>query len=337
MSMQAYAGRPRRLSIVVPATNVVALEETLISVLEHRPDACDVIVALGVPYDDPWNIRDEVTFVDVPQAVSLVECINAGAAASTGDVVHVLAAGWKATAGWTDRALDHFARGDVGAVVPLAVSEGDCDQPVVAGIYRAAGGRSVPVVPHRNDDGSITMRVAPSAPIIEAGFWRAEVLTTIGFSTACGDSLAAADMAAALTAAKLDVIVETSSRVVSGPAQQCCGGFTAGLHAERLFWRSLSCERLVPALIAHAGEVLRHAAATVPWGTFGMLAGRLAGLVQFGSCVPRTRQLAILMSQEARHPVAGETSARTLRVDGSHESPSRPRVNSRAPALKRSA
>ncbi|MCE9632203.1 MAG: glycosyltransferase [Planctomycetia bacterium] len=337
MSMQGHSGRPRRLSVVVPATDVSALEETLVSVLEHRPDACDVIVAISVPYDDPWNIREEVTFVDVPKATGLVDCINAGIAASTGDVVHVLAAGWKATAGWTDRPLEHFATSSVGAVVPLAVSESDRDQPVSAGIRRTAGGRSVPVVPRRNDAGGITMRVSPSAPAIEAGFWRADMLATIGFSKACGDSLAAADMAAALAAAKLDVVVESESRVVSGPVQRRGGGFTAGLHAERLFWRSLPCERLVPALIAHAGEVMRHAAATAPLGTLGMLAGRLAALVQLGSCVPRTRQLAQLMSQQGKRPVAGNASARMLRIDGPHEAPARPYVDSSVPALKRSA
>lgn len=335
--MKAHSGRPRRLSVVVPASDISGLEETLVSVLEHRPDSCDVIVAISVPYEDPWNIREEVTFVDVPKATGIVDCINAGVAASTGDVVHVLAAGWRATAGWTDRAMDHFAKDSVGAVVPLAVSESDREQPVSAGIRRTAGGRSVPVVPHRNSGGGMTMRVSPSAPAIEAGFWRADILATIGLSKACGDALAAADMAAAITAAKLDVVVESESRVVSGPVQRHGGGFKAGLHAERLFWRSLRCERLTPALLAHVGEVLRHAAATAPLGTLGMLAGRFAALLQIGSCMPRTRQLAQLMRRQPNSAVAGDAEGRMIRLDAAHGSPARPHVDSPAPLLKRSA
>ena len=107
--MDRQAGR-QRLSIVIPATEVSGLEETLVSVLENRPADCDIIVAHTMRYDDPWNIREEVSFVEPPRGSGLIGCIHAGAAAATGDVIHVLAAGWKATDGWTEPALEHFAR-----------------------------------------------------------------------------------------------------------------------------------------------------------------------------------------------------------------------------------
>ena len=111
--MDRQAGR-QRLSIVIPATEVSGLEETLVSVLENRPADCDIIVAHTMRYDDPWNIREEVSFVEPPRGSGLIGCIHAGAAAATGDVIHVLAAGWKATEGWTEPALEHFARGGRG-------------------------------------------------------------------------------------------------------------------------------------------------------------------------------------------------------------------------------
>ena len=47
-----------RLSIVIPSVHgAQALEETLLSVLENRPEQCEVIVALACEYDDPWNLR----------------------------------------------------------------------------------------------------------------------------------------------------------------------------------------------------------------------------------------------------------------------------------------
>ena len=52
---------------MIPApSDVAALEDTLVSVLEKRPADAEVIVALGCAYDDPWNIREEVTFVQAP-------------------------------------------------------------------------------------------------------------------------------------------------------------------------------------------------------------------------------------------------------------------------------
>jgi len=335
MSIQRQTDGSRRLSVVVPATDVTGLEETLVSVLEHRPENSEIVVALGTPYDDPWNIREEVTFVDAAKGSGLVGCVTAGIAAASGDVIHILAAGWQATDGWADAALRHFARPKVAAVVPLAVSEADHEQPVSAGIRRTTGGRSVTVVPRRKAGGIVTGAL-PSAPLLEAGFWRADVIREIGLSTACGDALAAADLAAGLTAAKVDVVLDPDSRVVSGPPQQRRSPFVAGLHAERLFWRSLSCERTVPALLAHGGEVLRHAALTAPVGTFAMLAGRLTALVQFGSCFGRTRQLRALMREAAIREAEGDSSARTFRIDESHEM-SRPHIDQPARELKRSA
>ena len=86
-----------RLSIVIPAvTGAEALEETLLSVLENRPESCEVIVALACEYDDPWNLRDEVTFVRAPEAASTIGCVNLGISSAAGEVIHVLSAGWKA-------------------------------------------------------------------------------------------------------------------------------------------------------------------------------------------------------------------------------------------------
>ena len=336
MSMQRQSGRPRRLSVVVPAIEVPALEETLVSVLENRPDASEVIVAVGMPYADPWNIgEEEVSFVAAAEGSGLVGCVTAGVAAATGDVIHVLAAGWKATPGWTEAAMHHFERAGVAAVVPLAVAEADHEQPVSAGVRRTAGGRSVTVVPRRVRDGVATGAL-PSAPMLEAGFWRAELLREIGFSSACGDALAAADMAAALSASRADVVLEPESRVVSGPVRKRRTPFMAGFHAERLFWRSLACESMIPAILAHAGEVMRHAAATAPLGTLGMLAGRLAAAVQIGSCVSRTRQLRDLMREAAaRESAAGET--RTYRIDAPHDAPATPHVDPSTAPLRRSA
>jgi hypothetical protein len=318
---------PPRLSIVVPTTSdTTALEETLVSVLENRPAGCEIVAVLACKYGDPWNIRDEVRFVHAPPGAGLVSCINLGIAASEGQTVHVLAAGWRATAGWTDAPLAILESGMAGAVVPLAVTDADRTRPVPTGVRYRRGGRRMGAA------------AVPMAPALEAGFWRADVLDIAGggFSLACGDDCADADMAVTLDRIGCPVALEESSVVVRGAARRPTGGFTAGLHAERLFWRSVAGRPLMPALCLHALEVLRHAVARAPLGTVPMLVGRLVALMQFGSYRQRYEQL----RQLARLALADTDEQPTIRIDAAHSGAGRPAVAGRSAAdfpLRRSA
>ena len=328
--MPRGASQPQ-LSIVIPApADVAALEDTLVSVLEKRPAGSEVIVALGCAYDDPWHICDEVTFVQAPIGSSLVACVNVGVASSRADVTHILAAGWRATEGWTEGPLARFDDEDTAAVVPLTVSADAHARPVAAGIRCRRGGRRVDVVPSRG-----TPR--PDGPTLEAGFWRTEFLRQAGpgFSTACGDSCADADMAVALARSGRCVVVDESSRVVNGPVRGRKGSFTAGLHAERLFWRSVAGQFLPWALVAHGVEVLRHAIARAPFGTLPMLAGRLVALMQFGAYLPRYRQLRALMQASRPEPAEGDMP--TIRIDGPHATVHAPTRRLNPASLRRSA
>lgn len=327
--MPSFEPTPR-LSIVIPAADVATLEDTLVSVLENRPADSEIIAALAVPYGDPWNIADEVRFVRAPAGTGIAACANLGVALSRGDVVHVLAAGWRATEGWADRALARFDDSTVGAVVPVTVAADDRSRVVAAGVRRTGGGRCLRNVPGRGRehvDGFTAKSVAaPSAPELEAGFWRADVLNSVGFATACGDALAAGDMSAALACAGDCVVLEPESRVVAGPTALHLSKYQEGVRAERLFWRSLAAEPVVAALLSHAGEVLRHAIASAPFGTLPMLAGRLTTLVQFGSCMRRTRELEALKSLAGRRTLGAgtrDTGRRTLRIDSGHPLPLR--------------
>jgi len=328
--MPRRASQPQ-LSIVIPApSDPAALEDTLVSVLEKRPADSEVIVALGCSYDDPWNIREEVTFVQAPIGSSLVACTNLGVAASNAAVTHVLAAGWRATEGWTDGPLGQFDDDRVAAVIPMTVAEDDPARVLGAGIRCGRGGRRVDIASGRR-------AAPPHGPTLEAGFWRTDVLRRSGpgFSTACGDSCADADMAVTLARGGWSVVTDDTSRVIAGPARGRKAPFLAGLHAERLFWRSLVGQSLPLALAAHGLEVVRHAIARAPLGTLPMLAGRLVGLLQFGAYLPRARQLRSLMrATDARPPVE---EAPTIRIDGPHGVLPRPRRRDDAVPMRRSA
>ena len=83
-----------RLSIVIPLCGTIdLLEGSLVGVLENRPDDCQVIVVLNDAYDDPYDLHDEVTFVEAPLGAGPVACLNLGIAAASAPIVHVLACG----------------------------------------------------------------------------------------------------------------------------------------------------------------------------------------------------------------------------------------------------
>jgi hypothetical protein len=348
--MASNGGGAPRLSIVIPAADVAALEDTLVSVLENRPADCEIVAALAVPYADPWSIGEEVRFVPAPMGAGLIDCMNLGVASCTGEIVHVLAAGWRATEGWAEAALARFEEDDVAAVVPVTVAADDRGRVVAAGIRRTRGGRSVANIPARGgrraDEFSVADAPVVSAPAIEAGFWRVESLPRRGFTKTCGERLAAADMAATIAAAGERAVIEPACRVAEGTKPRSTSHYSEGLHAERLFWRSLAGEAVVPAMLSHLVEVARHAVAAAPTGTLPMLAGRLTALVQFGSCLGRARELNALQAKAGarRRGMADDVASPTVRIDAAHglpgrpkQSPSRPAASGQQLPLRRSA
>jgi hypothetical protein len=325
-NMPSQSAAVPRLAIVIPAvTDSAQLEETLVSVLENRPDDCEIVVPLGCRYDDPWSICDEVRFVPAPRGSGLVSCTNLGLASTTAPIVHVLAAGWRATPGWTEAAVERIAAGRVAAVVPVAVAANDRQRIVSAGIRVTQGGRRIDIAPRKTSFDILATQ--PSGPCLEAGFWRSDVLFALGpgFSGICGETHADADMALAVAAIGAAVAFEPESRVVAGPARPRVNPFLEGLRAERVFWRSLAGGSAVSRLAAHGLEVARHAGARLPLGTVPTLAGRLLAALQFGDSFRRFRELRAVL----RHTVATGGSASdesmTVRIDEPHAGVARPR------------
>ena len=329
------------LSIVVPTVDdTAALEETLVSVLENRPNDCEIVVPIACRYDDPWNISEEVRFVAAPPHAGFASCANLGIAASRGRVIHVLAAGWRATHGWADAALARFsddsAAGGVAAVVPLVVSGTDARHVVSAGIRLTRGGRRVRVVPLRSRRAGMTAgvdvsRLRPSAPILQAGFWRADVLaaTGEGFATVCGNDWCDADMGITIEAIGGRVVVADDACIVEGPTPQPTRGFAHGLYAERVFWRSLAARSLLPSVLLHAWEVVRSALLGAPLGTVPTLLGRAVALLQFGNYVAHAHRMRGI---RAAMSVVADDTPTTVRIDEPHLSVAPPHRRRRGEA-----
>jgi hypothetical protein len=163
-----------RLSIVIPiGQDLAAFESTLISVLENRPLASEVIVAHDGHYDDPFDLCDEVRFV-TSNSGGLIDLVAASISQTRGRFVHVLSDGIRATPGWTDDAVEKFEHYDAGVVTPVIrsqqtgkiVAAGWCDRGGCLCQAAAAGRATVAA-------GTAT---ALGGAYLQASFWRRELI-----------------------------------------------------------------------------------------------------------------------------------------------------------------
>lgn len=176
------------LTVVVPVgSDLTAFESSLVSVLENRPRATEIIVAHDGTYDDPFDLADEVRFV-VAESGRLVDLVAAGVAQAVGPVVHILGGGMRATDGWTAAAVERFGDAETGVVIPVIRSDAG---PIVAAGWRDhSGGLCQPIAAGRQQVGSDAIQKV-GGPFLEASFWRRDVIRGLGGSFLGADSVEA--------------------------------------------------------------------------------------------------------------------------------------------------
>lgn len=210
-----------RLAIVIPALGKIdAMENTLVSVLEHRPDDCEIIVVLNQRYTDPYDLAGEVTFVPAPPRSGLAACAARGLTAAHAEIVHVLAAGCEVEADWIDRAMPHFRDPRVAAVAPLVLTAVGREV-VCHGVELLPGGARRVCCSGATGEPTAPTRASKSiaGPALIAGFYRKSAVEAVGgISPALGDEFADVDLAHSLSAAGFSVAWESESRVLAGPA-----------------------------------------------------------------------------------------------------------------------
>lgn len=112
----------KRLTIIIPYHHDPAtLEETILSLLENRPEESEILVVLNRPYENPYELQeDEVRFVQNPKNDdSDLSSIQTGVAASDSEFVQVLPSGAKVSEGWASPAMEQLAdRSSLGAILP---------------------------------------------------------------------------------------------------------------------------------------------------------------------------------------------------------------------------
>ncbi len=235
-----------RLSILVPLMgNLKRLEDTLVSVLENQPERSEVVVVLNQPYDDPYELRGEVKFVEAPQGADLVDCFACGLAASNAPIVHTIASGFEATPGWADAALARFAAAEVAAVAPVVVDRDNPDRILSAGLRWTSAGSIGRIAAGGRLDRFAASDHNLCGPELALAFYRRSALDAVESLQNCGSDLATAiDLALAIRKAGYCAVQE--------PA--CVTMATCGLIASGAAWREgLASERLFRCQDAVAG------------------------------------------------------------------------------------
>ncbi|MCC7085924.1 MAG: glycosyltransferase family 2 protein [Pirellulales bacterium] len=295
-----------RLACIIPVLGTTdGLETTLVSVLERRPDDCELIVVLNVPYDDPYQLSGEVKLLAAPRRAGLVQCLNLGIGATRAPIIHTLASGYEVSDGWIDRAYAHFDDPRVAAVAPAIHSAADRQQRIAAGVgYTRGGSKTITAGAESLSGPADDMERQPASgfashrtavgPWLTAAFIRRAALDAFGggLPTAVGDELADLDLALTLRRAgwrmRFDSQCQVFAQRIDAPKHS---GLTAALHAERLFWRHWSETSRVASLLIHPLTAIR---SIIGSGVNAPLAalGRFVGLCQFGSTCAYRQTLA---------------------------------------------
>ena len=277
-----------RLSILIPFLgDRDSLENTLASVLQNRPENTEIVVALSRPYEDPYQLGEEVRFARVESDASLVATLNRGFEICRAPIVHSLACGVTVCDGWADQALARFADCRVAAVAPVALEADNPQRVWAAGLEYRPGGECRRRGRGLDAESTGRIRGDLAGPSLAAGFYRRAALGGAApvFDPALGPNFADVDLALRLLDAGHANVCEPASLVFCPRlAAQRNYGWTHARQAERLFWRHCSKHGRWRSLAAHFYSVAGEFAANLPRANaFARLAGRCLASCEWGS------------------------------------------------------
>jgi hypothetical protein len=230
-------------------------------------------------YDDPYNLSDEVCFLQLPRRAGLVDLANLGIGAARGEVVHLLACGALVEEGWTEPALAHFDAADVACVAPLALDAADPARVAVAGVACGWGGRRRLVGKGRRSEACRGLADRIAGPTLAAAFYRRRALDeNAALPRAVGDGFADLELALELRRSNHRAVFEPDCRI-RVPAARIVGsggGLRQGWCAERFFWRRASTRSWAEVLIGHTLLAVGELLADLVHPRWPRITGRLA-------------------------------------------------------------
>lgn len=164
-----------RLSIIVPhRKDDAALENTVLSVLENKPFDSEIIVVHDGSYSDPYELDDELVFVE-ENGASDVQLLNAGIQASLSPIICLLCNGTTVNDQlWSEAAIRQFSEDRRLAAVAVASRAPNATS---FGI-RIDSQLNEPLFSRSQVESTQSARI--TAPSLNCGFYRRKVLDTLG-------------------------------------------------------------------------------------------------------------------------------------------------------------
>jgi GT2 family glycosyltransferase len=303
-----------RLSIIIPTLgDWDVLENTLVSVLQNRPAGSEVVVVHNSRYEDPYDLKDEVRFVEAPGGPRLVRLINTGVVAARAELIHVLACGAVVDEGWTTGAVRHFTDSGVAAVASVALDVNSPARVLSAGCQWLPGGRETAHGAGRplSDVGTNGHWTGPD---MAGAFYRRSALCEVGaFDETLSPRFAAIDLSLRLLRSGHRTLLEPTSRLmIEASLLDSEGPFRRASQRERLFWRHAPRQGWLRSMAAHGWLVAAETLRSLPrWRCVASAAGRLAG-----ACDRRGARLRTIEPQ-----ASGAVGLVERRVDVGHTMP----------------
>ena len=271
-----------RVSIIIPFfcdTPSEAFEETLASVLAHRPTESEILIADSAGYADPWGVGDEgVTFLTFPEHTPLLETLNAAIRSATAPIIHILYAGTNVSENWTQSPLEHFEDSRTGIVIPAVFDRRKSKRIFAQGIVFSRGGSLRTV--RRSQFPQIHHETV--APHVSSVFFRKAALQQIGLlETSFIPQLAYVDATFLLKERGWVSVVDTQSRLFVRPNMlPATSPFQWAKQLERLYFRWMGRQTSFWSIGAHLGAVVADFWRHFPrMRAYQSLGGRLIGLV----------------------------------------------------------
>ncbi len=161
-----------RLSVIVPYIgNELALERTILAVLQHRSPSIEVVVVHPGNYSDPYDLGDdEIVLVSGPTTTGQTELVNIGLHSATAPLVQVILPGTIVEEAWYDEPLELLRNRSVAAVAaPIHLAQAD---EIAVGVRNSSLPKSqIACQNHRDYNVS---------PLINGGVFRADLLDSLG-------------------------------------------------------------------------------------------------------------------------------------------------------------
>lgn len=293
-----------QLSILIPFDgNDKQLESTLVSVLENRPYQCEVIVAHPGNYADPYDLGDEVRFVEFSKdGFEWGQVVSTISSEIDAPILHILGCGTIVTQGWTQQVNEAFDDPYVGSACPILLCE---DQSVFCvgventALYRnrllAAGKRLVP---------QDYQTIEPVGPLQLAAFYRTEALREVTCLPELSDHLFGLELALSLEAIGYENTVLDSSIIQID--QEAINRFRAAENpsdSQKAIWRFAgSLGTLNGLALTLMGASVDLLGSPFSSRRRASLAARITNWVDFG-CAGRFRDFV----DQAEGPVSGST------------------------------